>query len=88
METIKTKTAVRPKTAATSSTARASARFDAARRAAVRTAATQVEPGKVIGSLRDSAPGVALISWAIAEAVFVEPIRTLRRKLRRSARII
>lgn len=70
----------------TSATARSAAKFAEARRnrpALPQTART--ETGAVV-AIKDAAPGLLLIGVAIAEAIFVEPIRSIRRKLRGNAR--
>jgi hypothetical protein len=63
----------------TATTLRSAAQFDEARRN--RMAIANPKGGFVI-SPKDAAPGAMLIGVAIAEAIFVEPIRALRRKLR------
>ncbi len=65
----------------TSATLRSAAQFDEARRN--RMALSNPTGGFVVGP-KDSAPGVMLLGVAIAEAIFVEPIRSIRRKLRRA----
>jgi len=85
MSQITTKT-VRPASSSfatknTSATLRSAAQFDAARRN--RMAISSPEGGFIV-SPKDASPGVMLIGVAIAEAIFVEPIRSIRRKLRRA----
>lgn len=65
----------------TTATARSAAQFDEARRNRMAIANPK---GGFIVSPKDAAPGAMLIGVAIAEAIFVEPIRSLRRKLRRA----
>ncbi len=69
--------------AVTSSTAtlRSAAQFDEARRN--RMAISNPQGGFVV-SPKDAAPGALLIGVAIAEAVFVEPVRSIRRMFRRA----
>lgn len=66
------------------STTRSYAQFMEASRKA-RTASPARSSG-VIVSLRDTAPGLTLIGVAIAEAIFVEPVRMVRRRIRRAFR--
>lgn len=69
-----------PKSA--TATTKSVAQFEAARRN--RTPSQATSHGIVV-SLKDSTPGAMLIGMAIAEAIFVEPIRSFRRKLRRAS---
>lgn len=68
-------------TCANSTTMRSAIQFDQARRN--RMAIANPKGGFVV-SPKDSAPGVMLIGVAVAEAIFVEPIRSIRRRLRGS----
>ena len=62
-----------------SPTARSAAKFDAARRGRIEAPARQ---GSVVVAMKDAAPGLVLLGAAIVEAIFVEPIRGLKRKFR------
>jgi hypothetical protein len=62
--------------------ARSAAKFDAARRHRIE---AQPKQGGVVVAMKDAAPGLVLIGVALAEAIFVQPIRGLKRKLRRVA---
>jgi hypothetical protein len=82
----KTTQVTRPSDAAfvvqtSSTTMRSSIQFDETRRN--RISIRNPKEGFVI-SLKDSAPGVILIGVALAEAIFVEPIRSIRHKFRGS----
>jgi hypothetical protein len=70
------------KTGTSTATARAATQFDIARRNRIAMASPK---GGFIVSPKDSAPGFGLIACAVAEAIFVEPVRSIRRKLRGAA---
>jgi len=72
---------VRLKPTSRTATAKSAAQFEAARRSRV---PGNGENRAVVVSLKDSTPGALLIGAAIAEAIFVEPIRSIRRKFRRN----
>jgi len=63
-------------------TAKSAAQFEAARRN--RQPSYTGNHGVVV-SIKDSAPGMMLIGAAIAEAIFIEPIRSIRRKFSKVA---
>jgi len=68
-----------------STTARSSAKFSEVRRNRIATPSTLPQTGSVT-ALKDAAPGILLIGVALAEAIFLEPIRSLKRKFRGNAR--
>jgi len=63
-------------------TAKSAAQFEAARRN--RQPSLSSNHGVVV-SIKDSTPSMLLIGAAIAEAIFVEPIRSIRRKFSKVA---
>lgn len=79
---------VRPNESAFGATSKATTRSYAQFTEAARKARSEAptRSNGVIVSLRDAAPGMVLIGCAIVEAIFVEPIRSVRRRFRRATR--
>ena len=71
------RTIAAPRTA----TSKSAAQFEAARRNRVPSTGGN---RAVVMSLKDSTPGMFLIGAAIAEAILIEPVRSIRRKFRRN----
>jgi len=87
MKTLEVKTPVRPTAgsiagAGNAATARSSASFEAARRSPRVPATDSIARTNTVLALKDVAPSAALLCMAIAESVFIEPVRALRRRFR------
>ncbi len=82
-KTMNTTKTIRPTRSAfapsASTTARSAAKFEMARRQRIASPAKQ---SGVVVAMKDATPGIVQLGVALAEAIFVEPVRAIRRKLR------